>query len=339
MGRERRPTATIQRVGREALRLLRQHPHVSRDEISRSAGVSEETAKRALEWLRDRGAPIFYEERSRAWVLKKKTFALPLTEPSEEDLQAALTAAGLLRELGQDAVADRARSLFEELAQQISGEKKTSFRADALRVTQSTAVVRDARWMLDLLRAARRRVVRLGYRSPWRDEPVVHDVEPWQVWLHNGVLYLRGYSRTRGAVRTFRLANVESVAMVPNARPTAPVPAEPWGDEDPRYGIDDDRPAVAVLRFRGPVARWIAAARWHHAQRDEWLAGTDVLERRLPYRSCRELARRLASVADGIESVEPDELRRELVDLLERAVAQLAGGKRREQAKAKPRSR
>lgn len=321
------------------MRLLRQHANVSREEIARSAAVSEETAKRALEWLRDRGAPIFYVERTRAWVLKNKSFALPLTEPSVEDLQAALTAAGLLRELGQDAAADRARALFEELAQQISGEKKSSFRADALRVTQSTAVVRDPRWMLELLRASRRRVVRLAYRSPWRNETIVHDVEPWQVWLHNGVLYLRGHSRTRGAVRTFRLANVESVSVLPNARPAAPIPTDPWGDEDPRYGIDEDRPSEATIRFRGPVARWIAAARWHPSQRDQWLADGDVLERRLPYRSCRELARRLASVADGIESAEPDELRRELLDLLDRALMRLAARKSRTRATRLARSK
>jgi len=95
--------------------------------------------------------------------------------------------------------------------------------------------------------------VRLTYRSPWRDESVVHDFEPWQVWLHDGVLYVRGHSRTRRAVRTFRLANVESVVSVPNAHPIAPVPANPWAGEEPRYGIDEDRPNEAVLRF---VVMW-----------------------------------------------------------------------------------
>jgi len=155
MGRERRPTSVTQRVGREALRLLRQHPHVPRQEIARIARVSTETVKRALKWLRDRGAPIVYNERNRAWVLQNRNFALPLTEPSVEDLQAALTAAGLLRELGQERAADRARALFEELAQQISGEKPVSFRVDALRVTQSTAIVPDPRWMLEFLQARR----------------------------------------------------------------------------------------------------------------------------------------------------------------------------------------
>ena len=140
------------------------------------------------------------------------------------------------------------------------------------------------------------------YRSAWRDERVVHDVEPWQVWLHNGVLYLRGFSRKRRAARTFRLANVDSITVLPNVRPSAPVPSDPWEGDDPRYGIDHDRPNDALLLFRGPVARRIAAATWHPAQHDTWVIEGELLERRLPYRSCRELARRLATVADGLDA-------------------------------------
>jgi predicted DNA-binding transcriptional regulator YafY len=285
--------------------------------------VSKETVKRALEWLRDCGAQIEYCGRARAWVLKDREFALPLVEPSADDLQAALTAAGLLRELGQQVAADRARALFADLARQISGEKRKPFRVDALRVTQATDVVADSRWMLQLLAAARRHVVRLQYRSPWKDEAVTHELEPWQVWLHNGVLYVRGYSRTRGAERTFRLAHVESVMSLSDTRPAFPVPADPWAGEDPRYGIDEDRPGEAVVRFRGRSARSIAVTRWHPSQHDTWVVNDEVLERRLAYRSCREFARRLAAVADGIETLEPKELRLELVGLLERGVARL----------------
>ena len=33
----------------------------------------------------------------------------------------------------------------------------------------------------------------------------------------------------------------------------------------------------------------------------------------MPYHSCRELARRLLSIVDGLESIEPAELREEVV--------------------------
>jgi predicted DNA-binding transcriptional regulator YafY len=51
---------------------------------------------------------------------------------------------------------------------------------------------------------------------------------------------------------------------------------------------------------------------WHPEQRDRWIERGKLLERRVPYRSCREMARRVLSVLDGVESVAPEELRAEV---------------------------
>lgn len=329
MSRDRPSSEVVQRAARVALRLLRTQDHASRADIATAADVSGETVKRALEWLRDKGARVEYVGRLRAWVLHNKEFALPLTDPTVEDLQAVLTAAGLLHELGQEEAASRSRALFDELAQRLADRKGRSFRPDALRVTQTTAVVREPRWMLQFLRAAKRQVLRVSYRSPWKDELIVHTFEPWQVWLHDGVLYVRGHSRTRRDARTFRLANVEHVAPADTGTTRVPVPAEPWGTADPRFGVDEDRPGEAVVRLRGAVARWTHAACWHPSQVDTWIEKGALLERRLRYRSCRELARRLVSVADGLETVEPDELHAEVLRLLQAGLARLSKAGRR----------
>ncbi|MBL9020581.1 MAG: WYL domain-containing protein [Myxococcales bacterium] len=326
MGAERGPTRTIQRVGAEAIRLLGSQESATRTQVAGVAKVSKQTAKRALNWLRDVGAPLRYIDRFRGWELTDKSFALPLAEPCHEDLEAALTAAGLLRELGLHQAADRARALFHELARRITGSKKSPFRVDALRVTQSSAILRRPEWVLQLLRACRRAVVRISYRSPYGAETVEHIVEPWQLWLHNGRLYLAGYSRTRRARRTFALAHVQRMEPVANATPTKQVPPEIWPEQHGGYGVDEDRPGRALLRFRGPAARATAAIRWHSSQVDRWIAQDEVLERTIAYRSCRELARLLAGLADGLDIVEPDELRMELIGLLDRAAARLKRG-------------
>jgi len=61
------------------------------------------------------------------------------------------------------------------------------------------------------------------------------------------------------------------------------------------------------------VARWIANMVWDPGQEDKWIEPGELLERRVPYHSCRELARRLLSIVDGLESIEPAELREEVV--------------------------
>jgi hypothetical protein len=103
--------------------------------------------------------------------------------------------------------------------------------------------------------------------------------------------------------------------VLPGQAPREPVPAKNllWGSSDPGFGIDSDRPGVAVLKVRGGVARWIANMVWDPGQEDRWLEPNELLERKVPYHSAREFARRLLSIVDGLESIEPAELREEVV--------------------------
>lgn len=321
MARQRPASEGVQRAGRDALHLLQGSEFVSIGEVARRTKRSVETVKRAFEWLRDQGAHLEYVAGRRSWTLRDKTFALPFSEPTVDDLVVALLATGLLNELSQAEGARRARRLFEELAQRVEGGRATTLRATSLRVTQTTSVVRNPELMLLFLRAARRQVLRIRSVSAWTDEARSHDFEPWQVWLHDGVPYVRGYSRTRRNARTFALANIESAEVVVGTRPGVRIPDDPWSGDDPRFGMDNDRPGTAIVRLRGGVARWVASLRWHPHQRDEWIEPREILERTLDYRSCRELARRLVSLGDGLVSVEPLELREETARLASRALA------------------
>jgi predicted DNA-binding transcriptional regulator YafY len=314
MRSQRRASENVRRVGREALRLLQAHDVASQQEVARKTRTSLPTAKRALEWLRDQGADLEYVAAHRAWRLTDRTFALPLADPTVDDLLAALIATGLLAELGQEGAATRARALFNELAGRIEDGKAKPIRATSLRVTQTTSVVPNPQLMLRLLRAAGRSVVRIKSVSAWTRASSVHEFEPWQVWVHDGIPYVRGFSKRRNAARTFALANIESVEVIPGVRPHARVPDDPWAGEDPRYGIDNDRPGRAVIRLRGAVGRWVSSLRWHPHQKDTWLDG-DLLERQIDYRSCRELARRVVCLGDGLDDVAPRELREEVLRL------------------------
>ena len=325
--KRREVTEVVQSAARDVLRLLKEGDGASSTELAERLALSRETIKRALEWLRDQGARIEYVARDRALRLEDPTFALPLLDPTLEDLQAAMTAAGLLQALQQERAAARAWALFNELEGRLFAARGRPIRRDALRVTQSASFLRDPKWMLTLLRAAGRGVVRVGYRSPWKNVDAQHTFEPWQVGLHDGAMYVRGYSRTRCGARTFNVAHIVELSVVPGERPRVRAPrSEVWGEEDPRLGIDVDRPGTARLEFRGAVARWVAGARWHVDQTDEWRTEGEQLIRTLPFRSCRELARRLASVADGLVQVEPPELAAELQRLLDDGAAALRGG-------------
>jgi len=135
------------------------------------------------------------------------------------------------------------------------------------------------------------------------------------VRIHDGAAYLRAWCREAAGARTYRLVHIEDVEHVAAALPTLPMPLgeRAWGDDGhPAYGIDQDRPGEAVIVFRDAIARWVHGVLWQPQQQDRWIIPGKRLERRVPYRSCREMARRVLSVIDGVESIAPPELATEV---------------------------
>jgi predicted DNA-binding transcriptional regulator YafY len=169
--------------------------------------------------------------------------------------------------------------------------------------------------------------LRLLYASPWQPSSTPaawHTVEPWSLRIHDGAWYLRAWAEDRRQPKTFRVADIQAAQDVDDGSAPAsrrPPPADAWAEEKQAFGIDHDRPDVAVIRFRGAIARWVAPIAWHSAEENVWLEPGELLQRTIRYRSCRELARRLISMIDGIDSIEPAALRDEVAALGARAAA------------------
>lgn len=316
---------TVHDAAQAILRWLREHDDGgTKAELAAAHDVSTVTVQRALIWLRDGlDAPIVFDRgcSPMRWRLTDPTFSLPLFDPVPRDLQAVLFASSLLEPVADDALAERLRRLVEEMDQRVRDSgAPLQLRPGTVTATisQGQPVALD---ILDpLLRAIGRHVITFEYASPWSPHPGpprVYDLEPWQLRIHDNRVYLRGWALNRDAPRSFRVALMSNVRVDPARTPGRPVPAPDrmWDDGDPAFGIDHDRPDVATIRLAGPVARWAALERWHDEQVDRWITPDEVLERTVPYASCREFARRLMSVADGLVHIEPEPLRTQVTQL------------------------
>lgn len=312
-------SALVKESARGILRCLRESREgLSKDALVSQLGVSKPSLQRALTWLRDvADSPVEFDRGAGRWLLRDQDFSLPLSEPQAEDLAAVMFAEALLAPLAEGEITRRVRRLAEQMDAEI--RERTSAAPDApgtrpgaLVATVSTASNTAPEVLSCLLTAVARSVVSIEYESPWAETPSsrTYQIEPWQLRLHDGRIYLRAFSREHEQARSFACAHIRSASgdsATPSQR--VPAPAEIWGDADPAFGIDHDRPDVAVLRVRGAIARWLHGLTWHPAQRDQWIEPRELLERRLPYLSCRELARRILSLGDAVESIEPAALR------------------------------
>jgi len=310
------PSELVKDTARRLLRHLREHGGASKDELAKVAEVSHPSIQRALTWLRDHcDSPVEFDRGRGQWVLRDPHFTLPLTDPDGQDLSAVLFAEALLAPFADEEITARLRRLAEQMDAEIrdrGGRPSEGARPGTLVATLTTGSRTDPHVLSLLFQAMGKQVVQIRYASPWSDGSArIHDVEPWQLRLHDGNMYLRAYSRTHGEARSFRVAQILAAEIIEGLSPREAMPPSEkiWGDHDPAFGIDHDRPGVAVLRIRAPVARWVHHNMWDPGQEDRWIEQGELLERRVAYRSCRELARRLLSLGEAIESIEPRELR------------------------------
>lgn len=311
------PSELVKDTARILLRHLREHPQgATKEDLASVAGVSHPSIQRALTWLRDAcDSPVEFDRTAGKWVLEDPHFTLPMTDPDPEDLSAVMFAEALLAPFADEEITSRLRRLAEQMDAEIRdrGRVPGQSRPGSLVATLTTGSRTNPEVLAVLLRAIAKQVVQIRYASPWSPDggARLHDVEPWQLRLHDGNMYLRAWSRTHAEPRSFRVAQIEGAAPIAGLEPREPMP-EPeriWGDHDPAFGIDEDRPDTAILRIRAPMARWVHHNLWDPGQEDHWIVEGQLLERRMAYRSCRELARRLLSLGDALVHVEPEALR------------------------------
>jgi predicted DNA-binding transcriptional regulator YafY len=299
------------------------------------------TIQRAINELRsDYDAQITSFGKIRRWRLEAP-LAIPLEAPEDDDQLAVLLAQVTLEPLGATSLLDRLTKVAEGLDDRArrgnARSKLPPRRSMSSNVTLGTDV--DLAILRRMITACRGEALQMQHASPWptpRAEVPWQEIEPWALRLYDGALYLRAWVTARRGARTFRLADIQDVRDSERAAssPRHARPIDVWEEEDRAFGIDHDRPDVAVIRFRGGVARWVKCIKWHKSQRDRWIEPRELLERTIRYRSCRELARRLASLLDGIESIEPVELEDEVIALVSRAAKLRAARVRARRARA-----
>lgn len=281
--------------------------------------TSVPTVLRALHALRDHWGGGVTLEHNR-WVMQERV-ALPLLAPEDNDVIAVLLAAAIVHPLADEDLRGRLQALAEQLDDRRHELRAGArFPATAISASLTLGSRLHEQTMRTLLRTLRKGVVRMRYTSPWNNATVEHHVEPWELRVHDGTVYLRAWCREQREARTFRVTHIGADLEVLDDVPREPLPPsdQTWASGNPAFGIDEDRPDTAIVRVRGAVARWLYPVVWSPAQRDVWIEPGELLERAVPYQSCREMARRVLSIIDAVESIEPAELRDEVNAAIER---------------------
>jgi predicted DNA-binding transcriptional regulator YafY len=206
-------------------------------------------------------------------------------------------AASALRQLAEvmpDTVKEQVRAAAESLG-------RRPLNAD---FSRHLSIITDA-W-------ARQRSVRMSYRSARRSRTREVIIDPYflEPSAAGYATYLIGFSHTHRSVRTFKIERIVSAEMLPRHFDVPPelsldgLLASAWG-------IIWGEGHIVKLRFSPDVAWRARESRWHPTQTiDELDDGGCILT--LTVASLMEVGRWVRSWGDGVEVLEPEELRDEL---------------------------
>lgn len=299
---------------------------VRAEELAVKFEVSLRTIYRDMAALGEAGVPILGE--AGVGYSLVRGYHLPPVMLTAEEAGALLVGGELVRRFtdaslcaASDAALDKLRAVLpaerrdhlERLARGVAVEGPASGpSAQAARARQA--------FLVPVQRAvAERRVLRMDYRAKGRETDSRRDVEALGVVFYGEAWYLVAWCRLRDELRHFRVDRIRSIDTLDE---TFPSRAD--------FSLEDHLADRTQGGQTFPAKVWIADEALERAQRESY-ATLEFGVRRdggvecVLFTWCYDwLARWLLSFGDGVEALEPEELRGRIREQAERALARHA---------------
>ena len=284
--------------------------------LASELGVAERTIFRDLETLREAGVPLVYDEAEQRYRIPSNYY-LPPTNFTPHEALALLVLSHELGDKGglpfQAAARQAALKLESNLPSGLRNFVKDL--ADSVRIRlppSSPGEGHESTYRLLLDAVAKRRAVRIGYKSLTEWSDISTKLSPYQLLFSRRSWYVVGRSSLHREVRTFNLLRIATIEPLSE---TFKVPARFSMDRYlrnawhliPEAGPDQH----VVVRFDKLVAHNVAEVLWHKTQRLEWLPD-GRLDFHATVSGLSEIMWWILGYGDQAEAIEPPELRERL---------------------------
>ena len=322
--------ARITTIGRGLLRRvcwavarLKESRALTAVQLAREFEVSVRTAYRDFDFLRDEWrVPVEFDQARGTYVLTEPTAAWPPLTLSRGELVALFFAEKVLRAYRGTPFERDLASAFQKLQELMPESVSVDPEAldAALSIDVGPVQAPDARVFADLMTAmARRRAVRVRYRSLHSRKTLDRTIHPYHVFNHRGDWYVAAWDDRRHAVRDFALHRIGRLTPTVDAYE---IPADFRFDAyaSSAFAIEKGaRTFDIAVRFSARQAPWVRERRWHRSARiEEHLDGGCVLRFRAS--GLGEVTRWILQFGSEAEAVAPPVLRRRVARALEQAL-------------------
>lgn len=278
-----------------------------------------------MESLKRAGVPLEFEAARDRYSIPS-TYFLPPTNFTAAEALAVIALSGEVGRDGQlpfyEAARSAAMKLEGSLPARLQEELQTVTRAIHIKLGAVSPLGNKQSIYQQLVDAhARRRVVRIKYRSLTEWETITTKLRPYHLMFCRHSWYVIGRSSSHAQVRTFNLSRVASVTplsekfKVPRSFQLERYLGNAWV-MIPEPGVDYD----VHVRFQPLVAHNVAEVMWHPTQQTQFREDGSM-DFRVTVSGLNEIVWWILGYGDQAEVIAPKKLRRQVLRRAKNMVA------------------
>jgi proteasome accessory factor B len=299
------------------LRVLGQRRAPTVHELAAEFRTRRETIYRDLRVLQDAGYPITGDERGRLSRPRLMTSQVPDIRFSASELDALLTAIARAEPALPNAESLSSAALklkaLAQSAQDVTGPGlDDTFETWTCGWKDYRAHEDRIALLIEAILRKRRCVVE--YRTPSRSASKTYDFDPYRLLFVGAGLYVVGRVPKHAGTATLAVDRVLSL-ILSKTKFEVDLAFDPKKCRRDAFGVSWQDPLEIVLRFRADQAPYVRERIWHPSQKLTDLPDGGV---RLAFRAGGpfEIRRWILGWGDAVEVISPDELRREIRQIL-----------------------
>jgi len=185
------------------------------NDLAKLCETSISTISRDIELMRDQLlAPIEYDAFNRGYYFTEKTFRLPASFTTAEDLLALCMARSIFSLYKDTPLYDVSRQLLESITTPIAVDGNNNWLENRITVPPiASAKVKSEIWDIIINSLKGNRIITFDYKGTWDDEYKKRKVHPYQLLFDSGVWYLYGFAEERKATRIFSLSKIKNAQL------------------------------------------------------------------------------------------------------------------------------
>lgn len=242
------------------------------DSLAERFGTDKRTVFRYIKDINSAGFAVEFDRKNDTYAFADPNFTLRDLDLGDDELTALLMGRQLAGKLGRP---------FEKAFQSLVKRARTC--TDAATRGRIRKIEEKQQFWIDLAPAdgfemieetynilqkamEERRETDIIYHGMGRQELTKRAIDPYCLFLHEGVWYVLAHCRTRRAIRQFALDRIRHIYL---SRRAYEIPQGFSADRYFKAGwhiMHYGEPVEVVLKFSKDVARWITRRAWHPTQ-------------------------------------------------------------------------